>query len=93
MEVRIENKIQHGIGSEVKGEDVKNLTPGTILRCKRHVADSNLDKEAANKMVVVTSDKDHPLVTLGNGALWGSYLDNYIFEVVALQSITILVHS
>jgi hypothetical protein len=59
-----------------QGNEVLVLPAGTVLRVIYHP-----QYDALNDHVVLTTSKEHPLLSLDTGSLWGNSLDNYRFQV------------
>lgn len=93
MEINYEEiKRVLSIGDLISGEDVHKLKPSTIIKCVKHTGGIE-DTQAIGELLIVTQSSSNPLLSIKNGALWGDILENYTFKIIALNEITIQVHS
>lgn len=60
------------------GEEVLELSPGSMVKVTGHLTDDN-DSDIGCTLLRVNSYM-HPLVNIGDGDLWGSNVEGYIFK-------------
>lgn len=66
---------------EIVGLDALNIPAGKIVRV---LPNSTANRE---EILIKTSFKEVPFVTIDTGTAWGKSLENYFFEILPIQNI------
>lgn len=72
----------------VKGHAILSVKPGTLVRYEAFEGDYSCDNKPG-MMMIRTNSEDKPLVCLRTGQLWGTAIENDVFEILEDTTVNI----
>lgn len=73
----------------VKGHDVLSVAQGTLIRYERHEGGRIPCGNRPGQLMMRTNRDDNPLVCLKTGQLWGTRIENDVFEILENTEVNI----